>query len=101
MAIHIHDIEEMIRLLKRVKMVFKNYDSLLDTTEAMLLLEDIDKILKRMEEELQYGNQLEYDIDDLRQINPKNLMRFNVAMNKINFLNDGNANKYNTFNKFG
>ena len=51
MAIHIHDIEEMIRLLKRVKMVFKNYDSLLDTTEAMLLLEDIDKILKRMEEE--------------------------------------------------
>ena len=40
-----------------------------------------------------------YDADDIRLINSKNEMRFNVAMNKINFLNDGNANKYNTFNR--
>lgn len=51
MAIHIHDIEQMINLLRRTKRVLKNYNSLLDTTEAMLLLEDIDKELKQMEEE--------------------------------------------------
>ena len=40
-----------------------------------------------------------YDRGDLNLRNSKNEMRFNVAFNKINFLNNKNANKYNLFNK--
>ena len=40
-----------------------------------------------------------YDRDDLELRNSKNEMRLNVAFNKINFLNNGNAKKYNLFNK--
>ena len=40
-----------------------------------------------------------YDRGDLELRNSKNEMRFNVAFNKINFLNNKNADKYNLFNK--
>lgn len=39
------------------------------------------------------------DRGDLNLINSNNEMRFNVAFNKIKFLNDGNAKKYNLFGK--
>ena len=40
-----------------------------------------------------------YDRGDLKLINSDNQMRLNVAFNKINFLNNGHAKKYNSFNK--
>ena len=40
-----------------------------------------------------------YDRGDLALRNSKNEMRFNVAFNKINFLNNKNADKYDLFNK--
>ena len=51
MAIHIHDIEAMIKLLKRTRRVLKGYNSLINTTDIMLLLEDIDNAFNEMEEE--------------------------------------------------
>ena len=51
MAIHIHDIEIMIKLLKRTRRVLECYNSLINTTDIMLLLEDIDNALNEMEEE--------------------------------------------------
>lgn len=40
-----------------------------------------------------------YDRGDLQKINKDNQMRLNVAFNKINFLNNGNASIYEKFGK--
>ena len=48
-----------------------------------------------------FNGQAFYDQGDLQLINSNNEMRLHVAFNKINFLNSGNAKKYNAFNKEG
>tara|TARA_Y100001938_G_scaffold150072_1_gene239488 strand:- start:2790 stop:2999 length:210 start_codon:yes stop_codon:yes gene_type:complete len=49
MSIHIHDIEEMIRLLKRTLHVLKNFNVLLSMEDVRFLTEDISKFLESIE----------------------------------------------------
>ena len=50
MSIHIHDIEAMIRLLKRTQHVLKNFNLLISMNDLRFLTEDIDKFLNDMDD---------------------------------------------------